>query len=63
MRRGRERNAYQVADLYQVVAQGFVIRKLGRTCFSRREAVAMADDLRDRGYADARFCRWEGGSL
>jgi hypothetical protein len=59
--RRRERSAYEVAALFYVVAQGNIIRKLGRTCFSRKEADAMAADLRSRGYADAAVHRWEGG--
>lgn len=40
-------------SLYQVAAQGGFVVRLGRQCFGLGEAVAIASDLRARGYADA----------
>lgn len=44
--------------LYQVAAQGRFVAWGARTCFRMPVAIAIAEDLRRRGYADAHAQRW-----
>jgi hypothetical protein len=44
--------------LYQVAAQGHFVAWGARTCFRMPVAIAIAEDLRRRGYADAHAQRW-----
>jgi hypothetical protein len=44
--------------LYQVAAQGRFVAWGARTCFRMPVALAIAEDLRRRGYADAHAQRW-----
>lgn len=44
--------------LYQVASQGHFVAWGARTCFRMPVALAIAEDLRRRGYADAHAQRW-----
>jgi hypothetical protein len=46
--------------LFQVLGEQGPMRLLGRSCFDHGEAVLLACDLRDRGYAP-RIAPWKPG--